>query len=149
MLALKFMPPTHKNDRSLRKSSLMWDIPWLRSCVWWNYVDLLMHLPKIGLLYIMNILRACHSGPCLFGHIDLCPILRGRGCVQVAFHLLCNYMPRELPGMGGVPEKHGLPFPAFCLPFQPPKASHAHSPVLWWQVLGCTTKTPSRIFRFA
>ncbi len=46
------------------------------------------------------------------------------GCVPVACHLLCNFMGRELHGMGA-------------------KVVSFH--VLWWQVFGCTTETP-RIF---
>ena len=43
--------------------------------------------------------------------------------------------------LGRVPRhKHYLFLPS-ASPFLPLKASHAHSPVLWWQVLGCATGT--------
>ncbi len=46
------------------------------------------------------------------------------GCVPVAYYLLCNCMPRELPGRG------------------------THSPTLRWQFLGCAMETP-RMFVLA
>ncbi len=92
------------------------------------------------------------------------------GCVPVACHLLCSYMPRELPGRGtkgaGIPRdlpgRLSLPLPPLSFafyhlsyhslpstsPFPTPKPSHEQSLVLWWQILGCETETP-RIFRAA
>ncbi len=89
------------------------------------------------------------EGEFLATHI-ICQRLRRckkNGCVPVACHRLCNYIPREQHGKGT--KRSGCPklFCLLSLHFLLPKRL-IQSPLLWWQVLYCATDIP-RIFVLA